>query len=350
MKYQFSFLLSFLALSCFSQSDEFVTSERSFDRSLLASLEDRIADETFKQITSVVVLYEGQLLYEQYFNGADQSTKHDPRSATKTIASAVTGIALEEGYLQSTEQTLDEFYTLSDYQNPSPLKEKVSLQNLLTMSSGFDGFDFEPESIGNEENMYPQDNWVEWTLNLPMAGRDPGSEWAYFTAGVGLLGDILDQQVPGGLEAYTERTLFGPLGIEDYRWQQTPQGVGNTAGGLGMRARDLAKFGQLYQNGGRWQGQQVLPQSWVNESLQKHFVLPFDGLSYGYLFWHKSYQVEEKTYPVFACSGNGGNKVFVFTEIPVVVVVTARAYNQSYMHRQVDEMMDQYILPAILKE
>ncbi|MEO1713791.1 MAG: serine hydrolase, partial [Bacteroidota bacterium] len=194
------------------------------------------------------------------------------------------------------------------------------------------------------------DNWVEWALNLPMAGRAPGSEWAYFTAGVVLLGDILDQQVPGGLEAYTERKLFGPLGIEDYRWQQTPQGVGNTAGGLGMRARDLAKFGQLYQNGGRWQGQQVLPQSWVNESLQKHFVLPFDGLSYGYLFWHKSYQVGEKTYLVFACSGNGGNKVFVFTEIPVVVVVTARAYNQSYMHRQVDEMMDQYILPAILKE
>lgn len=340
-------LCTLMHTALFSQANDFKPSQHPIDLGLIDSMEARIQNQTFKSITSIVVLYEGDLLLERYYNGANRETKHDTRSATKTITSAVAGIALEDGYLESLDQPLSDFYDLSEFQNYSPLKDQVTIRHLLTMSSGFEGFDFDPNSIGNEENMYPQDNWVAWALNLPMADREPGEEWAYFTAGVVLLGDILDQKVPGGLEAYTERRLFGPLGIEDYRWQQTPQGVGNTAGGLGLRSLDLAKFGQVYQNVGRWNGKQVLPEDWVENSLQQHFVLPFDGLSYGFLFWHKNYQVQQQRYEVYACSGNGGNKVFILQNIPAVVVITATAYNTNYMHQQADQLMEKYILPAI---
>lgn len=151
-----------------------------------------------------------------------------------------------------------------------------------------------------------------------------------------------------GLEKYADEKLFTPLSISKYRWEYTPQSVPNTAGGLRLSSLDLAKFGQLYKNKGMWGGKQVLPVSWVNETLTKHFILPFDNMAYGYLWWNKSYTYNNNSYEVFACSGNGGNKIFVFTNEPLVVVVTSTAYNKPYAHRQADKIIEDYILPAVI--
>lgn len=324
-------------------------SKDSYDKLKIGELKNKIADNTYKNINGIVVINNGQLLFDEYFNGSNRESLHDPRSVSKTFASAITGIALKDGFLKSVNQPLSEFYNLKNYENYSQKKEMVTIKYLLTMSSGFDGFDFDEKSIGNEENMYPQSDWVKWTLNLPMAERKVGEQWAYFTAGIVVLGDILDKKVPNGLEKYSDKKLLKPLGIKNYKWQYTPQKVANTAGSLQMSALDFAKFGQLYKNGGKWKGKQIIPESWVKESLTKHFVLPEDGLSYGYLWWNKSYKVGGKSYEVYACSGNGGNKIFVFTELPLVIVVTASAYGKPFMHRQVDEMMEKYILLSVLK-
>jgi CubicO group peptidase (beta-lactamase class C family) len=247
------------------------------------------------------------------------------------------------------DQTLSEFYDLRKFENYDAKKARVSLKHLLTMTSGFEGFDFDEKSIGNEENMYPQPDWVAWTLNLPMAAdRQPGDRWYYFTAGAVLLGDILNKSVPGGLEAYADSAFFKPLGILDYEWQYTPQDVPNTAGGIMLRPLDFAKFGQVYKNGGIWNGTQVLPKSWVDESLQKYYQTTNAGEQYGYLWWNKTYQAGDSSYDVFSCSGNGGNKIFVFTDYPLVVVVTASAYGKRYAHAQVDEIMQKYIIPAVI--
>jgi CubicO group peptidase (beta-lactamase class C family) len=221
------------------------------------------------------------------------------------------------------------------------------------MSSIFDADDNKSDSPGNEENMYPTDDWVKFTLDLKTdSSKAACKQWNYFTAGVVVLGDILNKSVPGGLDKYSAEKLFKPLGISNYRWQYTPQNVPNTAGGLQMRSLDYAKFGQLYKNGGLWNGKQVLPQSWVKESFAKHLTLPKDVVGegfYGYLFWNKSYTVNNKAYETYYCSGNGGNKIFAFTDQPLVIIITAEAYNTPYAHPQVDKMMQDYILPAVLK-
>jgi CubicO group peptidase (beta-lactamase class C family) len=215
------------------------------------------------------------------------------------------------------------------------------------MSSGFNGSDMNEDSPGNEEKMYPTDDWVKFTLDLPTDDtKTVEKSWA----GVVLLGDILNKSVPGGLEKYADRKLFKPLGIGRYAWQYTPQKVVSTAGGLQMRSLDYAKFGQLYKNGGSWNGRQIVPQGWVESSLTRHIKLPGEANGfYGYLFWNTTFIVNGKQYEAFYSSGNGGNKIFIFKDQPVVVVITATAYNRSYAHSQVNKMMEGYILPAIFR-
>lgn len=221
------------------------------------------------------------------------------------------------------------------------------------MSSIFDADDNDGSSPGNEENMYPTDNWVKFALDLRVdSTKTAGKQWHYFTSGVVVLGDVLNKSVPNGLERYTDEKLFKPLGITTYQWQYTPQHVPSTAGGLQMRSLDYAKFGQLYKNGGSWNNIQVIPESWVKQTFTRRLALPKDVVGegfYGYLFWNKTYMVNNKPYETFYCSGNGGNKIFVFTDQPLVVIITATAYNAPYAHPQVDKMMQQYILPAVLK-
>lgn len=117
-----------------------------------------------------------------------------------------------------------------------------------------------------------------------------------------------------------------------------------------MNALDLAKFGQLYQNKGSWEGKQLVPKSWVDKTFTKHKVIPGrDGEYYGYLFWNKMYRSNGKNYETFYCSGNGGNKIFVFRDEPLVVVITATAYDQAYAHSQADKIMEQFIIPAVVR-
>jgi CubicO group peptidase (beta-lactamase class C family) len=261
------------------------------------------------------------------------------------------GMAIRDGYIKDESRTLGEFYDLKSFANFSPKKSGVTLKNLLTMSSAFAGSDRDENSPGNEEKMYPTSNWVKFALDLPMdEAKENGRQWDYFTAGVVLLGDILDKSVPGGLERYAEKELFKPLGITRYEWQYTPQKVVNTAGGLQMTSLDYTKFGQLYKNGGLWNGKPVLPKHWVEESFQKYLKIPdSENGFYGLLFWNTAYKVNGHPCETFYCSGNGGNKIFVFTDLPLVVVITATAYNKPYAHPQVDKMMERYILPAVVR-
>jgi len=321
-----------------------------FDRERIAALEQAVGDDTYKSINGVIVIKSGQLLIERYFSGTERDDTHNPRSVSKTFTATILGIAIDQGFIESVDQPLGDFYNLRDFDNFSAKKAAVTLRQLITMSSGFDGYDFEQDSPGNEEFMYPQPNWVDWTLNLPMAeDRNPGDEWRYFTAGIVVLGDILNRAVPGGLESYAHEVLFGPLGISNYEWQHTPQRVANTAGGAQLTALDFAKFGELYRVRGRWGDRAIVPETWAADSVRPVIDTTVEGNRYSYLWWHKSYDVNGESWPTAYCTGNGGNKIFVFDDQELVIVITASAYGRRYMHGQVDEMMEQYILPAVSK-
>ncbi len=325
----------------------FPVSHRSFDTTKIKELKAAVDEGVFKKINSVVVISNGELLIEEYFNGADRSTLHDPRSVGKSFASTVMGMAIADGFIRSEDQPLKDFYNFDRFEHPHPGKGNTSIQELLTMSSGFEGNDEDAHSPGNEENMYPTDDWVKFALDLPFQDTMRG-QWHYFTAGVVVLGDVLNKTVPEGLDKYADKKLFKPLGITRYQWQYTPQQVPNTAGGIQLCALDFAKYGQLYQNGGMWNEIQILPKTWVDQSFtHQEPIAGRDHEYYGYLFWNKCFRVNGQLYEAFYCAGNGGNYILVFKDQPWVIVITSSAYGQPYAHTQVAAMLADYILPAI---
>lgn len=320
-----------------------------FDTAKIQELKRKIATNAFQDVSSIVVIKDGQLLLEEYFNGASRETLHDTRSVGKSFASTLLGMAIDDGYIKSETQTLKDFYPLKHYQHNSPAKGNISLKSLMTMSSIFDGSDMNSESLGHEENMYPTKNWLSFALDLPIdKNKVAGKQWDYFTAGTIILGDIIHKSVPQGLQEYADKKLFQPLGISHYQWQFTPQNVANTAGGLQLRAIDYAKFGQLYQNKGKWNGQQLLSKAWVEKSLSHQIKIAEDEY-YGYLFWNKSYRVNDQSYEVNYSAGNGGNRIYIFKSQPIVIIITARAYNTPKGQKQADKMMVEYLVPAVVR-
>jgi len=330
-------------------NDDWEISTAFYDQKKIEALNTAIATYKLKEITSIVVVKDGKLLIEEYFNAANSSTLHDTRSVGKSFASTMMGLAINEGYIKNEDQTLSSFYNLKEFENYSIKKGQVKIKDLLTMSSAFDGSDASSDSPGNEENMYPADNWVKFTLDLPMdSTKNNGGKWAYFTAGVVLLGDILNQSVPGGLEKYADEKLFKPLNIRKYQWQYTPQKVANTAGGLQLSSLSFAKYAELYQKNGKWKGQQIIPSAWIDKTFTHQVQLADrDNEFYGYLFWNKTYVHKGKNYEAYYCAGNGGNQIIVFKDLPVTIVITSKAYNKAYAHPQTDKIVNDYLLPAL---
>lgn len=336
-----------IALQKIKPNSGWKVSKEKINQEKIRALNQKIAENRFRDITGIVVIKNEKLLLEEYFNGYKRDSLNDTRSVGKSFSSALMGIAIKDGYVKNENQSLGNFYDLKQFGNYSSKKDSVTIKSLLTMSSGFDGNDQDEESPGNEENMYPTDNWIKFVLNLPMSENKIGKTWNYFTAGVVLTGDILDKSVPNGLENYADKKLFQPLGITNYKWQFTPQKKPSLAGGLKMNALDFAKFGQLYKNNGIWNGKRILDQNWIRKSFTNYFTDNKDFEGYGYLFWRKVYKIGNRSFESYQSNGNGGNKIIIFTEIPVVIIVTAKAYNKPYTHSQVDKIVQEYVLPAV---
>ncbi|WP_228444998.1 serine hydrolase domain-containing protein [Chryseobacterium indoltheticum] len=338
-----------IAVQKIKPNSSWKVSDEKFNQEKIRALNQKIAENRLRDITSIVVIKNGELILEEYFNNYNRDSLNDTRSIGKSFASALMGIAIKDGYIKNENQKISEFYDLKTFKNYSSQKENVTIKSLLTMSSGFKGNDQDEESPGNEENMYPTDNWIKFTLDLPMTENKIGETWNYFTAGAVLSGDILDKSVPKGLKNYADKKLFQPLGITNYNWQFTPQQKPSLAGGLRMNTLDLAKFGQLYKNNGIWNGKTIVNKDWIKKSFTNYFSGNPDFEGYGYLFWRKVYTIGNKSFETYQSSGNGGNKIIMFTELPIVMVITAKAYNKPYAHSQVDKIVQEYLLPAVYK-
>lgn len=325
-------------------------SDEKINNTKIEELNRKILAKEFKNITSIVVIKDEKLLIEEYFNESTRNTLHDTRSVGKSFASALLGIAINKGYIKDQNLSLNSFYNLKNYNNYSTSKDRITLESLLTMSSSFDGSDMNQDSPGNEEKMYQADNWVDFALNLSIdETKNSNKRWDYFTAGVIILGDVINKSVPNGLENFAAENLFKPLEISQYRWQYTPQKIPNTAGSLQLRSLDYAKFGQLYKNQGNWNGNQILSKGWVQESLS-HKIKVSEDEYYGYLFWNKVYKVNDTEYEVYYSSGNGGNRIFIFKNQPIVIVITAEAFNTPLGEKQIDKIMENYLISLTTKK
>jgi len=325
--------------------------------SKLAEMESTIRSEQFKKITSVLIARHGKLAYEGYFSGTDANTLMDTRSATKSITSMLIAITIDKGVLAGVDTPILPFFPdKQPLQNPDPRKEKITVEDFLTMSSLLECDDWNDFSRGNEERMYVIEDWAKFALDLPIKGFAPwatkpkdspyGRSFSYCTAGAFLLGRVVERSAKMPAEEFARKNLFTPLGIEKADWKFSPLGEAQTGGGLGLRSRDLLKLAQLYANGGVWNGKQVVPESWVKISTQPHVRID-DQTLYGYLWWLKSFRSGEHAHPAYFMSGNGGNKVVVVPDLDMVVVITSTNYATRGMHEQTEKLLTDYVLAAV---
>jgi CubicO group peptidase (beta-lactamase class C family) len=327
----------------------------------LQSMEAAIRAGDFKKIGSVLVARHGKLVYESYFDG-DATTLRDTRSATKSITDILVGIAIGEKKLSGVDARVLTILPerAKKIQNPDPRKDKITVEDLLTMSSVLECDDWNEYSRGNEERMYVIEDWAQFILDLPVRGHmrlgeheEPpkyGRSYSYCTGGVFVLSEVLQKATGQRTDHYAAEKLFGPLGITDAEWVYSPLNIPQTGGGLRLTGRDLLKIGQLYLNGGTWQGRHIVDEPWVKASTQPHAQID-DETEYGYLWWLKAFksggQSIGKSYPAFFMSGNGGNKIVAFPGLDMTVVITSTNYNTRGMHEQTEKLLTDYILPAV---
>lgn len=315
------------------------------DISLLNEMMLKIINGAYPNVHSVLVIKDGKLVFEEYFYEYNQEKLHELRSATKSFVSALAGIAIDKGYLKGTDQTVLSFFPEYSIKNNSEAKKRVTIENLLTNQSGFDCDITNPKSEGHENKMNNSEDWVKFTLDLPMT-EDAGSVGRYCSGTTIVTGRIIEKQTKMTLPAFAKQTLFKDLGIKNYIWNFKPdRSSTETICEVFLNSRDMAKFGLLFLNKGRWNDRQVISADWVERSLSNHSVI--QGVGYGYFWWIKYLDADGVRYYGKAAQGNGGQKIFIWEEQNMVTVITGGNYNAQSPS---EELISKYILPAFNKK
>lgn len=320
--------------------------EASKNRLSLPKMENDIRSDILEGMESVLVAKNGEITYENYFAGFNAAIPHDMRSASKSVSSAIIGIAIDDNIIESVDQKLYDFIPEAYQYTKDSLKSKITIKDLLTMSSGLDVNNNASEGYYQEES----DNWLKAVLEAPMV-KEPGTYADYGSANPFLLGVYLSERLDVPLEFYMDDKLFSPLGITNYISNtDDTKAIPYFGGGLHLTPRDMLKFGQLYLNGGVWNGKRIISESWVEESFKKHAQLQDvrDKNEYGYFWWHDTYIINGKLIEAIEARGAGGQLICVIPELESVVVITAGNF-RNRKGNQSREILEEYILPAIVK-
>jgi CubicO group peptidase (beta-lactamase class C family) len=318
--------------------------ESGLNPDLIREMIDAIADETHKNVDSVLLIRKGKLVLEEYFYQYDRDKLHQLRSATKSIVSGLVGIAVEKKLIASKEATMVSFFPQDKIKNLSNEKRAITIEHLLACESGLACDDGDAESPGQEQKMNASPDWVQFILDLPMADS-PGETGRYCTGGVVVLERILEKASGKRIADFADENLFGKLGITNFRWNFKPDRSSfDDACQLHMRPRDMAKIGLLYMNEGKWLGQQIIPREWVKASLSRQSVVR--DTDYGYLWWRQWLNVNGTRVEGVTAKGNGGQRIYLWPTLDLIVVITGSNYNQQSPS---DEIQAKYILPAAMK-
>jgi CubicO group peptidase (beta-lactamase class C family) len=283
-----------------------------FDPGKLAEIDRRMAAS---QMLGAVIIKDGVIVDEFYQEGYDKDSLFHMHSVTKSVMGALTGIAIEQGLIESVDARLADIYPqLNAPENAG--KEAITVEHLLTHTAGLSG-GADASSFGSHVRA---ENWVERYLSLPLAHK-PGEMFSYSTAGSHILADLLEKSA--GMSAYdfAVENLFAPLGIENFEWGTDPQGVVDGGNGLYLTVRDAARLGQLYLDGGSWRGLQLVPREWVEASVAPHAAGEPDKGEYGYQWWVWSFGGHE----VYYALGYAGQFVFAVPDLELVVAIASKS-------------------------
>lgn len=274
----------------------------------------REAASTLPRLNSFLISHRGELVVEDYFNDWQARRPANMKSASKSVISALIGIAIAEGYIESVDVPIAEFFPEYLSLQSTPEKLGITIEDLLTMESGL-----ETTSNRNYGKWVLSENWVEFALNQPLIAK-PGEAMLYSTGSTHLLSAILTKAAGIDSKRFAQQYLTSPLGFSMSYWSQDPQGIYFGGNNLEMTARQMLGFGELYLNQGRAGGNQIIPQQWIESSYEPHAESPRgQGRYYGYGWWLRD--LAGLQVPV--AWGYGGQLIFVVKELDLVVVATS---------------------------
>lgn len=307
------------------------------------------------EIHGVLIARHGKLVLEEYFHGEHREKAHDTRSASKSVASDMTGAAIYSGVPVKTTDFV--YRVMNGGEFPpglEPRKKALTLEHLLTMSSGLDCDDWDsPEnSPGYEDNMWDQTeqpDFYKWTMALKMV-RQPGEKAFYCSAGANLVGGVLARAARQSAQELFRKLLAEPLGIKRYYLLVSPAGDFTITGGARFPPRDFMKIGQLHLNGGTWNGRRIFTPEWSRRATSP-LVTEIGGRQrqYGYLWWINEYPYKGRTVRAYFAAGNGGQIVMAIPELDLVMAFYGGSYNHPALFIPQNVYVPQYILPAIDK-
>ncbi len=287
---------------------------------------------------SLLIIKNGYLVAEDYFNDGSVDQKDRLQSVTKSFTSALVGIALEQGCLSNVDQKMLDFFPEIVDKITDPRKNQITVRNLLEMRAGYPREE-DDQALwdGLLSGRYPP--LIE---DFPLVS-EPGTRFHYSNLTSNWLGIIVDRSCGMNLKSYAEEHLFSPLDVMPGEWGQDAEGHNNGCGDLHLSARDAAKFGLLYLNDGIYEGNQVLPTDWVEDSLQTYSVNEafvkrvgdFHDIGYGYQWW----SANAGDYHVNFAWGHGGQLIVLVDELDMVIVTTSYPFwlehnDESWKHEK----------------
>jgi len=334
-------------------------SEVGLDAKVLAAFDADISQGKYGYVDSMLVIRSGKVAYERYYRRDYGSIYHeeastpgplvvrDPtgpynyfnswwhpyfqkgklhtmQSVTKSVVSAVVGIAVGRGEFPDLDTPVIEFFEPGTVANVDERKRRMTIRHLLTMTTGLDWNEDYPynDPRNTFAIMAVEPDWVQYTMDRPMS-VDPGESFQYNSGATLILGHVFNKATGMDLEEYAVRHLFEPLGIDNFHWKRTPFGLTDAQEGLFVSSRDIAKIAYLFLKQGQWEGKQVVPAAWVDASVAPFVSVVDDrSIEYGYKWWlvHYEYQGEDRV--AFAGFGFGGQYPIVVPELDLVIVFT----------------------------
>jgi CubicO group peptidase (beta-lactamase class C family) len=302
----------------------------------------RFDQDEHADLRGVVVMRDGRIVAERYYNGETADSLHDIRSAGKSITSLLVGIAMDQGKIRSVDDPVARYWPEA---KGSAIGE-VPLRDVLTMRSGLAAFDEDPASPGNEDRMDEAADPPAFLLSVPRADP-PGTRYRYNSATAYAAGIVVAKATGRTLADFAGTALFAPLGITRWQWASDVAGYTKGQGNLSLTTRGLATIGEMVREGGHYRGHRVISAAWLRDALTPKVSIadsdPYaDG--YGYFWYTKVQMVDGKPVAVSFASGNGGNKIYIVPDRHLVVAITSSAYGHGYGQRRSEAMLKAVLL------
>ncbi len=313
--------------------------EQGLDITLLDNTDKRIQDN-YPNIYSLLVVKNGFLVYEKYYQGMNEEDANPVYSVTKSVMSALTGIAINDGFIEGIDQKVSDIVPRYFIDVDDKRKKDITVKNVLTMQGGLESVDDDFLSF------YISRDYFDYTVSQPM-NFDAGTKFTYNTGLTQFLSAIIEETSKMNTLEYAQEKLFTPLGIEGVTWHCDSEGHYSGGFGLSLTPRDMAKFGYLYLKNGVWDEDQIIPQKWIKESTSKQVSVNAES-GYGYLFWTKEFEAKDgKFLEAYAASGSGGQYIVVVPELDIVTVITANDNSRSNDKSDTVDIMWDYVTKSV---